>query len=405
MPLFHYKKITKEGKTIEGKLEAKDKFALYHSIKEDGSTVVSAEEVENKPPLSVSRFLSFLNSVKAHDKIIFARNLSKMIDAGLPMTRALSIMEREAKNDFKSILGDLSNSLSKGNTLSDSMKNHPKVFSSLFISMVKAGEESGNLSTALKNVALQMEKTYQLNRKIKGALIYPIIILILMFVIGVLMMVYMVPTLTATFSGLGLDLPLSTRLIIGISNFLTSYFIVALLGFIVFIFTFVFCLRTKRGQRILDFVLIKSPIIGNITKQINSARTTRTLSSLISSGVDIVVAAGVTKDVLQNSYYKEVLDEIESSIQKGVTISSIFSLHQDLYPLFVSEMAAVGEETGKTGEMFMSVALFYEEEIDQKTKDMSSIVEPVLMILIGLAVGFFAISIISPIYSVGDSIK
>src|SRR3989344_2801694 len=269
MPLFHYKTINKEGKTIEGTLEAKDKFALYHSIKADGNTVVSAEEVKNKLPLSVSisKYLPFLDSVKAHDKIIFARNLSKMIDAGLPMTRALSIMEREAKNDFKSILGDLSNSLRKGNTLSDSMKNHPKVFSSLFISMVKAGEESGNLSTALKNVALQMEKTYQLNRKIKGALIYPIIILILMFVIGVLMMVYMVPTLTATFSGLGLDLPLSTRLIIGISNFLTSYFIVALLGFIVFIFTFVFCLRTKRGQRILDFVLIKSPIIGNITKQ------------------------------------------------------------------------------------------------------------------------------------------
>ena len=142
-----------------------------------------------------------------------------------------------------------------------------------------------------------------------------------------------------------------------------------------------------------------------MVKQINSARTARTLSSLISSGVDIIVASEVTKDVLQNSYYKEVLDEIGKAVQKGVTMSSIFLTHQNLYPLFVSEMISVGEETGKTGDMLLSVALFYEEEIDQKTKDMSSIIEPVLMVFIGIAVGIFAISIISPIYSIGDSIK
>ena len=407
MPLFHYKTINKEGKTIEGTLEAKDKFALYHSIKADGNTVVSAEEVKNKLPLSVSisKYLPFLDNVKTHDKIIFARNLSKMIDAGLPITRALSIMEKEAKDVFKKVLTELNASLSKGNTLSDSMKNYPKVFSTLFVSMIKSGEESGNLSSSLKNVALQMEKSYQLNRKIRGALMYPLIILGLMFAIGVLMMIYMVPTLTATFTGLGLDLPLSTRIIIGTSNFLVSYFLFVILGFVVFVFLFIFAINTPKGQRFLDFLLLKMPIIGKITKQINSARTARTLSSLISSGVDIVVAAGVTKDVLQNSYYKEILDEIETSVQKGTTMSSVFSSHQNLYPVFVSEMVSVGEETGKTGDMLLNVALFYEEEIDQTTKDMSSVIEPVLMIIIGIAVGIFAISIISPIYSIGDSIK
>ena len=407
MSLFHYKTINKEGKTTEGTLEAKDKFALYHSIKADGNTVVSAEEVKNKLPLSVSisKYLPFLDSVKTHDKIIFARNLSKMIDAGLPITRALSIMEKEAKDVFKKVLTELNASLSKGNTLSDSMKNYPKVFSTLFVSMIKSGEESGNLSSSLKNVALQMEKSYQLNRKIRGALMYPLIILGLMFAIGVLMMIYMVPTLTATFTGLGLDLPLSTRIIIGTSNFLVSYFLFVILGFVVFVFLFIFAINTPKGQRFLDFLLLKMPIIGKITKQINSARTARTLSSLISSGVDIIVAAGVTKDVLQNSYYKEVLDEIETSVQKGTTMSSVFSSHQNLYPVFVSEMVSVGEETGKTGDMLLNVALFYEEEIDQTTKDMSSVIEPVLMIIIGIAVGIFAISIISPIYSIGDSIK
>ena len=155
----------------------------------------------------------------------------------------------------------------------------------------------------------------------------------------------------------------------------------------------------------MDYFLLHLPIVGLIVKQINSARTTRTLSSLISSGVDIVVAIEVTKDVLQNSYYKEILDEVGASIQKGTTVSSILSAHEKFYPIFVSEMVSVGEETGKIGEMLMSVAVFYEDDIDQKTKDMSSVIEPFLMIFIGIAVGFFALAVIGPIYSIGDSIK
>lgn len=405
MPLFHYKTVDKEGKQSEGTSEAKDRFALYHSIKQDGNTVIFAEEVKDKKSLSLLNSIAFLGGVKTHDKIVFARNLSKMIDAGLSITRALSIMERESKGGFKKVFVSLNASLSKGTTLSDSMKDFPKVFSPLFISMVKAGEESGNLSTSLQNVALQMEKSYQLTKKIRGAMMYPAIILCLMVVIGGLMMVYMVPTLTATFSGLGLDLPLSTRVIIGTSNFLVSYFIFVILGLIVLVFLFVFAMRTALGKRVLDFVLLKLPIIGPMVKQINSARTTRTLSSLISSGVDMLVSIDVTAEVLQNSYYKEVLVEAKATVQKGSSMASVFSSHQDLYPILVSEMVSVGEETGKIGEMLMSVALFYEEEIDQKTKDMSSVIEPFLMIFIGLAVGFFAISIISPIYSIGDSIK
>ncbi len=405
MPLFHYKTLDKEGKPVEGTAEAKDKFALYHSIKQDGNTVIFTEEVKEKKSFSATNLLSFLGGVKTHDKIIFAQNLAKMLEAGLSQTRALSIMERQARGTLKTVLAGLGAGLSKGNTLGDSMKNYPNVFSALFISMVKAGEESGNLSSALQNVGLQMEKSYQLNRKIRGALMYPIIILSLMVVIGVLMMIYMVPTLTATFSGLGVALPLPTRIIIGISNFLINYFIFVILGFVVLVSLFVFAMRTARGKRSLDFVLLRIPIIAPMVKQINSARTTRTLSSLITSGVDIVVATGVTKDVLQNSYYKEVLDEVQATIQKGTAISSVFSAHQNLYPILVSEMIAVGEETGKIGEMLMNVALFYEEEIDQKTKDMSSVIEPFLMIFIGVAVGLFAISIISPIYSLGDSIK
>jgi type IV pilus assembly protein PilC len=404
MPIFRYKTVDKEGKKGEGLMKANDKFDLYHNLKKEGLTIVSTEEVKSSKGSYFLKILDSLDGVKAHDKIIFAKNLSKMISAGLPVTRALSIMERQSRGKLKKILNNLNESISKGNTLSDSMKEYPAVFSTLFISMVKAGEESGNLSQALENVGVQMEKTYLLNKKIRGALMYPAVIFCLMIVIGVLMMVYMVPTLTATFVGLGVELPLSTRIIIAISNFLKEYFLLVVLGLIVFIIVIVLAFRTKQGKRFADFMLLHMPILGEIVKQINSARTARTLSSLLSSGVDIVVAISITKDVLQNSYYKEVLDKVQNTIQKGDLISTIFSQNNKLYPIFVGEMVSVGEETGKIGEMLMSVAVFYEDEVDQKTKDMSSIIEPLLMIFIGVAVGIFAISMLGPTYSLADAI-
>jgi type IV pilus assembly protein PilC len=404
MPLFHYKAIDKDGKRVEGDLEVQDKYSLYHSIKKDGNTVVSTEEIKKKIDFSFSALMPSLAGVKTHDKIVFARNLGKMINAGLSITRALSVLERQSKGKLKKVLGGIGESLAKGTTFSDSMKNYPDVFSTLFISMSRAGEESGNLSVALQNVAMQMEKSYQLTKKVRGALMYPAVILFLMIVIGVLMMVYMVPTLSATFTGLGIELPLSTRLIIWTSNFLKDYLIFVIAGTFLISFSAVAWFRTKGGQRVLDTAVLHLPVIKDIVQQINSARTARTLSSLLSSGVDIVVAIGVTKDVLQNSYYKEVLEKMETTIQKGDQISGVFSENSKLYPLFVGEMVSVGEETGKIGEMLLSVATFYEEEVDQKTKDMSSIIEPVLMICIGVAVGFFAISMLAPTYSLADAI-
>lgn len=314
-------------------------------------------------------------------------------------------MERQAKKGvLKKTLTALQDSLSKGNTLSDSMAEHPKVFSSLFVSMIKAGEESGNISLALKNISNQMEKSYLLTKKIRGAMMYPAVIFSLMAVIGVLMMVYMVPTLTETFTGLGIDLPLSTRIIIMISNFLKGYFLFVIFGTVALIVSLVLWFRTMSGKRVLDTISIKFPVIGEMVKQINAARTARTLSSLLSSGVDIVIAIGVTKEVIQNSFYKEILDEIEKAIQKGEQISEIFLAHDNLYPLFVGEMVSVGEETGKIGDMLLGVAEFYEEEVDQKTKDLSSIIEPLLMIVIGAAVGVFAISMLAPTYSLADAL-
>jgi len=402
MALYKYKAKDAEGKEYEGTHEAADKFALYRDIKKEGGQVISVTEGKEKGALSFK--LPFLGGVKMHDKIIFARNLASMIEAGLPITRALSIMERQSKGELKKVLTKLGEEISRGVTLSDAMKLFPDVFSMLFVSMVKAGEESGNLILALKNISNQMEKTYQLNKKVKGAMMYPAVIFSLMAVIGVLMMVYMVPTLTETFKGLGVKLPLSTRIIIAISDVMKNYFLLMIGGVVALGVGFYYGLRTPKGKRISDFVSLRIPVIGEIVKQVNAARTARTLSALISSGVDIVIAIGVTKEVIQNSYYKTILEESEKAIQKGEQISTIFLEHDDLYPLFVGEMLSVGEETGKIGDMLAGVASFYEDEVDQKTKDMSSIIEPVLMIVIGAAVGAFAISMLAPTYSLVDAI-
>lgn len=404
MPNFTFKALDKEGKPHSGEMEASDRFVVYRKVKADGSTPVSVNEIGEKNSLFSMKF-TFLSSIKTQEKITFAKNLSSMVEAGLPVTRALDVMEKQTKNEkLRKVIVSLVDSVSKGKSFSDSLASFPDTFSHLFISMVKSGEESGNIVGALKMVALQMEKSNTIVKKVRGAMIYPAIIITIMAIIGVLMMVFMVPTLTATFKGLGVELPLSTRIIISISDFLRFNFLLFFGALFGVGFLFMMFLRSTVGKKVFDTVSIRIPVVGGIIREINVARTARTMSSLMSSGVDIVVALGVTYDVLQNSFYKKVIKEVEELVQKGEPMSAVFAKHENLFPSFVGEMMAVGEETGKTSDMLLNVATFYEDEVDQKTKDMSTIIEPVLMVFIGIAVGIFAISMLAPTYSLADKI-
>jgi type IV pilus assembly protein PilC len=265
--------------------------------------------------------------------------------------------------------------------------------------MVKSGEQSGTLSQSLRTVAGQMDSSYSLQRKVRGAMTYPAIIFGVMIVIAILMLVYIVPTLTKTFSDLNVDLPATTKLVIGTSNLLRDHGLLVLLGVCAIAALFYFWAKQPSGKKIVHAAVIKIPLIGEIVKEVNSARTARTLSSLIGSGVDIVESIRITRDVMQNVHYKNILSEAEEAIKKGEQMSHVFNNYEKYYPIFVGEMVAVGEETGKIGEMLTNVAVFYEDDVAEKTKDMSTIIEPVLMVFIGAAVGFFALSMISPMYS------
>jgi type IV pilus assembly protein PilC len=270
--------------------------------------------------------------------------------------------------------------------------------------MVRAGEEAGGLSQALSVIGTQLEKSYLLKKKIKGAMIYPAVILSALVIIGILMFIFVVPTLASTFKELHTQLPFSTQIIIGISDFLTNNLILALSGIVGVVASFVLALRTKKGRRAFEFLIFRLPVVGELVRESNAARTARTLSSLLSSGVGMIEAIKITQDVLQNSYYKEVMGVASEQAQKGIPLSAVFVQHGDIYPPLVGDMVEVGEETGKLAEMLMNVATFYENEVDDATKNMSTIIEPVLMLVIGASVGFFAVSMITPMYSVMSNI-
>jgi type IV pilus assembly protein PilC len=226
-----------------------------------------------------------------------------------------------------------------------------------------------------------------------------------MVIVGILMMIFVVPTLTSTFEETGVSLPWSTQFIINISDTFRYHWLLLLAVLVPLVVVFGIVLKLPKGKRTLDWLWLHIPVIGDLNREINAARTVRTLSSLLSSGVDVVVAMGITGQVIQNSYFKGVIEHAKKVIQNGEAISGVFLQNQKLYPSFVGEMMSVGEETGKLSSMLMEVAIYYENEVDRRTKDMSAIVEPFLMVIIGVVVGFFAISVISPMYSVMDNIK
>jgi type IV pilus assembly protein PilC len=329
-----------------------------------------------------------------------------MIVAGLSLYRALSVLKKQTKNaKFGKILSSLSADINSGETFSTALSKFPEVFSNLFISMVRAGEESGNLAGALSDVGMNLEKSNSLTKKIKGALIYPGVIMSAMVVIGILMFAFVVPALANTFKELGVTLPLSTRVLIFFGNFFSKNLLLTFVLVFVVGFGLYATFRAKFMAKYIDFTLLKLPVINNLVRELNTARTARTMSSLLLSGVSITRAVEITEDVVQNIYYKKVLEEAKLSIQKGAPFSQAFEANTKLYPIMMSEMIQVGEETGKLSDMLLQIALFYEEEVENKTKNLSTIIEPILMIFIGAGVGFFAISMISPLYSILGSIN
>lgn len=399
--------LERHGEQIKGEETAESKGDLFDKIKQTGDTLISIDEVRSGANLNINLdgFIAKLNRVKAEDKILFAKNISSMISSGLSMSRALSVIKRQSRNPkFKGVIEAVEKDISSGKGFADSLAEHPDIFSKIFIAMARAGEESGQMTESLRVVGEQMERTNTLKKKIKGAMMYPSVIMVAMIIIAILMLIYVVPSLTATFKELDTELPGSTQFIIFVSDALKNNTLMVFGGLFVTVLGIVLGLRTEKGKMALNTAVLYVPVVSNLVKEANSATTARTLSSLLSSGVDVSQALEITKEVVQNHHYKAVLDDAKAAIQKGKPLSEVFIQNEKLYPIFVGEMVAVGEETGKLSSMLENVAKYYEEDVEQKTKDLSTIVEPVLMIVVGAGVGFFAVSMITPMYSIANNI-
>ncbi len=405
MPSFTYKALRKEDNvTYEATVEAKDRFEIYSLVRKDGAQVLSVRETSRGISFTSIDIGKLFSRVSGMDRVLITRNMGAMLHAGLTVTRALSVIERQTrKTKLKEILHTMSADIEKGAQLSDAMKKHPKAFPSIVTAMVRAGEESGTLSDTLRTISEQLEQSVELQKKVMGAMLYPSIIISVLLIIGALMLVFIVPTLTSTFTSMGVDLPMSTQFIIALSDFLIAHTLIALVLVIAAITGGVLALRTPAGKYVFETVFLRIPIIGVLMKEVNSARTGRTLSSLLSSGVNMLQAIEITCDVVQNTHYRTVLVQAQEHVQQGKPLAEVFTQAEKLYPPLVGELIAVGEETGALPDMLKEVAEYYEREVSMKTKNMSTIIEPFLMLLIGGAVGFFAISMISPIYSITSS--
>ncbi|MCE9541535.1 type II secretion system F family protein [Candidatus Kaiserbacteria bacterium] len=405
MAFFNYTAEKSDGEVYKGVAEVQDRFELYSLVRREGGKIISVEEDAGHNYWSIHYWNAKFSSIKEYDKILFCRNLGAMLSAGLSLARALSVLERQTKNPrLSSTISQIASDVRRGDTLHVSLGKFPKVFSRLMIAMVRAGEEGGDLPAALSVTSDQMERMYELKKKIRGAMLYPCIILVAIFGIGVVMMIAVVPTLANTFAEMNATLPTSTRIVIGISNFLVQYTVLALVGIIGVVFAVIAMMKTKAGRRAGDWLFLHLPSIGEMVKEVNAARTSRTLASLSASGVDILTSLEITREVVQNSFFQAVLAEAQADVSSGQPLSATFTRHEKLYPPFVGEMMAVGEETGSTADMLKRLASYYEEEVDRKTKDMSTIIEPFLMVFIGGAVGFFAVSMITPIYQLSEHI-
>ncbi len=405
MPNYNYFAKSFKGEIKSGTLEAKNEKELARFLRQEGYVLISVNLETKKRKLEIS--LPFLKqSVSLTDKMMFTRNLQVMVSAGISLPRAIRTLSLQTKNKrFQQILLEVVEEINKGKSLSDALIKYPDAFSELFQSMIKVGEESGTLEEVLKVLTRQMEKDYELKSKIKGALIYPAVIICAMIGIGILMLIMVVPKLAATFEELGTELPPTTRFVIGLGTFLAQkwFLVVLIIGILVFFLRL--SLKTKNGKKILDGLVLKLPAVSALVKKTNSASTSRTLSSLIASGVPLLRSLEIISGTLGNFYFHQAITDSIDKVRKGQKLSEALSLYQNLYPPLVIQMLEVGEETGETAEILGKLSDFFEDEVTNTTKNLSAVIEPVMMLLVGGAVGFFAISMIQPMYSMLGAIK
>lgn len=373
----------------------------------------SVKTTEAAPPIqetknimeSINDFLAKFSSIPISEKLFFIQNLGIMLKAGISLSVALKTLTKQTNNKrFAKIINDISKNVEKGVSFTESLRPHEKIFGQLFVNMIESGEISGKLEEVLKRVYIQFKKNHELLSKVKGALTYPAVILFAMSGIGIFMMVAVVPKITAMFKDFDAELPMATKIIIKVSDSLVANGLLYLVGLVISALIIVQLIKTKKGKYLFHGLLLKLPIFSPIIKKINLARFARTISSLLKTDIMIIKSFQITASILGNVYYRDALNEMSNKIKKGGTINEIIANYPKLFPPIVTQMISVGEETGELDFILEELAEFYEGEIDQTMNNLPAIIEPVLILVLGLVVGGMAVAIIMPMYSLTSAI-
>ncbi len=397
-----YKATSKEGKIIEGEIDAKDIQEAAYYIRNRGMLPIRIEPVHND---ELTGFLSQFNNVRHQDIILFTRQLSSMLTSGLTLMQALGILKEQIENPkMKEVVLGIIADVQDGKTFSSAIGKYPKVFSKIYISLIRAGESSGFLDKILLRLADNLEKDQKLKGTIRSALMYPVIIVILMVVVMGVMMIFVIPQLTVLYQNLGISLPLPTQIIVGISNFTINFWPLVIGATGIAIFGYNRWVKTDSGELLHDDFVIKLPVFGPLIEKSVLTEVTRTLGLLIGAGTLVVQAVEETADIAGNKIYKNALLDISKRVEKGVSIGDGLAIYP-IFPPILVQMVKIGEQTGKLDESLMKVSEYFEREVEGSVKTLTTALEPFIMVILGVSVAFLIISIITPIYNLTSNIQ
>jgi len=395
MPVYTYRGVNRAGATVAGEREANNKNELAAILRREQINVSKLSEKGREFNIP-----TFGTGVEEKELAIFTRQFSVMIDAGLPLVQCLEILAGQQENKtFQKMLNSVRASVEGGTTLSAAMKQHEKVFDPLYYNMVEAGETGGILDTILQRLSTYIEKNVKLKRAVKSAMIYPIAVLGIAASVIILLLWKVVPIFITLFNGLDVDLPLPTRIVIGLSHFVGSiYGLLILVFFVGGVFALKFWYGTPQGRMVLDTLLLKVPVIGNVLRKIAVARFTRTLGTLISSGVPILEGLDITARTSGNAVVEKAISQTRKAVEAGRSLVDPLK-ETDVFPGMVTQMIGVGEQTGAMDAMLQKIADFYEDEVDAAVKDMLTAIEPIMIVVLGVVVGGVVISMYLPLFS------
>lgn len=394
MPTFVYKARNFDGKIVSGEMDSDSKETCIAKLREKGFYVTSIQEKKSGGAFDLGTLWE--RSVSSSEVCIFARQFATMISSGVPLVRCLTILQQQAENPtLKRIIGQIRSDVESGSTFSKALEKHPKVFSDLFCSLVRAGEVGGILDQILNRLADYLESAENLKSKVKGALTYPIVVFSIAILVVIAIVMFVLPQFKEIFSGMNVDLPLATQMLLGLSDFMVGWWFVIIpliLGIPFLIYQF---FQTKTGKRIFDINILKVPAIGMMMRKVAVAKFTRTLGTLISSGVPILQALEVTAATAGNVVIQEAIEKTRMSIREGESIAEPLK-NSNVFPPMVVQMIAVGEETGELDKMLIKIADFYDSEVDNAVKGLTSIIEPLVIVFMGIIIGGIVMAVFMP---------